>query len=104
MPAFEDPAGAGKHFLVSWCESAKLFVGVKTHDKTGLGIFLAPRVWGPWTTAWYGTLIPTAGQIFTAKAVSMWSKDRTIAILWSGGPNSDPSIDYDAVYLTRFSF
>lgn len=104
VPAFVDPAGAGKHFLVSWCASANLFVGVKTHSQTGLGVFVAPRIWGPWATAWYDRLIPTDGTIFTAKAVSMWSTGSTVAVMWSGGPETDPSIDYDAVYLTRFSF
>jgi hypothetical protein len=98
---FYDANGCGKHFLVSWCPSTSCYVAVKTHQRTGLGIFSAPTPWGPWRTMWYGNLI-TSGAVFTGKAISMWSTGSSLAVMWSGSPAAEASRDYDAVYMTRF--
>lgn len=105
VAAFYDSNGAGKHFLTSWCPTTGTHIGVKTHQKNGLGVFSAPTPWGPWSTLWYGDLIANkGGRIFTAKAISMWSTGGIISIMWSGGPDKNKAIDYDAVFVTRFRY
>ena len=102
QPVFVDPAGAGKHFLVSWCPSTNSYIAAKTHERTGLGLFSSATPWGPWETLWYGPFVER-GAIFTAQVVTMWSTDGTVALMWSGSPDTNASHNLDAVYLTRFS-
>ena len=102
QPVFVDPAGAGKHFLVSWCPSTNSYIAAKTHERTGLGLFSSATPWGPWETLWYGRFVER-GAIFTAQVVTMWSTDGTVALMWSGSPDTNASHNLDAVYLTRFS-
>jgi hypothetical protein len=112
VPVFEDPRGAGKHVAISWCPSLGGYVLAKTQDWLGLGLFFGGTAFGPWQTLFYGPFAPRGAapdaQIFTAQIVSMWSRGGTIAVMWSGAPQStacaDPnSGNYDAAHLTRFS-
>jgi hypothetical protein len=110
-PILRDPAGGGKHVMISWCPSLNGYVMARTHERTKLGLFYS-RFWrGPYTTLFYGPFVPGSGpaQIFTAQVVTMWSRNGNVAVLWSGysggaGACGDKSsTNYDAVHVTRFT-
>lgn len=114
QPVFEDPAGCGKHVMISWCPSLNGYVLAKTQEKTGLGLFLGETPFGPWQALYYGPFVPASADglahIFTAQVVGMWSQGASLALMWGGHPGfstncsaPNQATNYDAVYLTRFA-
>lgn len=112
VPVFEDPAGGGKHTMISWCPSLNGYVLAKTHLSTDLGLFFSRRPTGPWTALYYNKFVDKGSDgkshMYTAQVVTMWSQGDMLALRWGGHSGVGKSAcaepaNFDAIFVTRFS-
>lgn len=91
VPVYSDPAGIGGdwfHVGITWNPNISMYIMVKGHNFSDLGVFMGPNPWGPWTTLYYGPF-QDGFRKFTFQTPQKWMVGTDLWLTWSGHPEYD---------------